>query len=122
MKHTDVPCVNKDCKYLDSDFEQSCSKASDEFDNPGIETCTDYIPDEAMDWQDQIPWEHLREEIEWVFINYPGGTWRGGGEPIYRNRTRTSNPGYSLNGVKMPQPPTDWRQAIARRPDQIRTG
>ncbi len=48
MRNSDVPCCRKDCKYLDSNFEQSCSKASDEFENPGIETCIDYIPDKAF--------------------------------------------------------------------------
>ncbi len=76
-------------------------------------------------WKDKIPWDQLVDEViyvtwdplkEWIawlespikgksdWIRVPSSGFRPGS-------------GYGLGIIKMPQPPDDWRQAIARRPE-----
>ncbi len=44
IKNNDIPCDSTGCVFLNRAFDQNCAKASDEFDNPGIETCPIYSP------------------------------------------------------------------------------
>lgn len=81
------------------------------------------------DWRDDIPWSCLQDDIKWVFWDRKNG-WRGcshfssaGGQDAIPCPQSDQYPfwftwsfTYNLQGVKMPNPPSDWRQAIAKRP------
>ncbi len=76
---------------------------------------------DLRDWRDQIPWECIRDEVEWVAWDNPSG-WRGfNSEPRLSHCPdvwmRGAGVSWELNGIKMPQPPADWREAIAWRPE-----
>ena len=43
QKQAGVPCKNHQCGFLDNKYEQNCS-AGDEWDNPRIMDCENYIP------------------------------------------------------------------------------
>ncbi len=75
------------------------------------------------DWCDEIPWECLRDEIQWV-ARMRKGPWIG----FLRQPHVCENSVFegwigsivcSLNGVKMPEGPTDWRQSLAQRPEDL---
>jgi len=74
---------------------------------------------DLTDWRDHIPWHCLRDEIEWVARDMDGN-WYGYNQ---RPRQRYSAWGvegmgyWKLHGVKMPDGPVDWQEAIAQRPD-----
>jgi len=79
---------------------------------------------DLTDWRDQIPWERLRDEIEYVTMG-KDRTWYGfriipeareevWGVTCYEDKV------FNLSGVKMPEnAPADWREAIAKRPDNL---
>jgi hypothetical protein len=75
------------------------------------------------DWRDDIPWECLKKEIEWVARDQDG-IWHGyPGNPQHIELGHMlghwTNHGKKrdLSGVKMPAGPSDWREAIAQRPE-----
>ncbi len=83
---------------------------------------------DLTDWRDQIPWDQLIDEVIYVTWD-PLKEWIAWLESPIKGKSgwirvpsSSSGSGYGLGIIKMPQPPTDWRQAIARRPDQIHTG
>jgi hypothetical protein len=71
------------------------------------------------DWRDEIPWDCLRDDIQWVARNY-NNEWIGfADKPTHYFLT-----GFwfgasvaNLGGIKMPTGPADWREAIAKRPE-----
>jgi hypothetical protein len=74
------------------------------------------------DWKDEIPWDRLIDEIEWVTWDKIC-KWKGfHSEP--RNPHNSTDAYWhlvkgqvwDLNCVKMPTPPANWREVIARRP------
>jgi hypothetical protein len=70
-------------------------------------------------WRDDIPWECLRNDIQWAARDLDG-TWFGfADKPMRSDITATWFGGRetSLKGVKMPSGPADWREAIAKRPE-----
>jgi hypothetical protein len=74
---------------------------------------------DLTDWRDEIPWECIRDEVNWVYTHYDGGAWRASiEEPCEYNGFRDPANGrcFALGAIKMPTPPADWREAIARRP------
>ncbi len=70
---------------------------------------------DLTDWRDQIPWEHLSDQVKWVFFQ-EGYWYTCTEEPKKINTCYYSGTINILLRVKMPQPPADWREAIARRP------
>lgn len=77
---------------------------------------------DLTDWRDEIPWSHIRDDL--IFVTREDyltqmwyawkcrpenidGTWRG---------SAVGDRGLSLQALKMPSGPVDWRQAIAERP------
>jgi len=79
---------------------------------------------DLTDWRDQIPWECLRIETQCVFRS-PSGTWYGSLSYhfVERHTDSWAVPGsfvvFDLSGVEMPEGPVDWREAIAKRPDNL---
>jgi hypothetical protein len=76
---------------------------------------------DLSDWKDDIPWDCLRPEIKCVARD-KCGQWLGhDGEPIKDGQDgiwcSAGHEIYALDGVKMPQGPADWKEAIARRPE-----
>jgi len=77
---------------------------------------------DLTDWRDHIPWHCLRDEIEWVARDLDGD-WYGYNQ---RPRQRYSawwfeDLGYwRIHGVKMPDGPSCWWEAIAQRPEERR--
>jgi len=72
---------------------------------------------DLTDWRDKIHWECLRGEINWVFWSM--GNWYGTviePEPGMNGWLPYASPCWMLSGIKMPDPPADWREAIAHRP------
>jgi hypothetical protein len=89
----------------------------------GQNVCYDdkYLNLDLSDWKDEIPWDCLRPEIKWVARD-KCGQWLGhDGEPIKDGQDgiwcSAGHEIYALDGVKMPQGPADWKEAIARRPE-----
>jgi len=86
---------------------------------------------DLYDWRDEIPWSCLHDEIEWVIWDKRCGwcgvlNWTGGGADPTPKPQSDSRPiwftwalTYSLEGVKMPKPPANWREAIAQRPKEL---
>ena len=75
---------------------------------------------DLRDWKDEIPWECIREEVNWVYTHYDGGAWRASiEEPCEYNGFRDPANGrcFALGAIKMPPGPADWKEAIARRPE-----
>ena len=77
------------------------------------------IEEYYKDWEDDIPWDCLVDEIKWVARDRSG--WWGyefRPQPDLQNRMwYESEDLYSLKAVKMPKGPDDWEIAIARRPE-----
>jgi len=81
---------------------------------------------DLTDWRDEIPWDYLVPEIKYVARDKDGG-WCGyemrpGKDDVGWYVSKFSyNEGYRqiypLDGVKMPNGPADYEQAIAKRPD-----
>ncbi len=80
---------------------------------------------DPANWQDQIPWDQLVDEVicvtwdplkEW--IGWLGSPTKGKFGWI-RVPSSSSGSGYGLGIIKMPQPPDDWHKAIARRPEKL---
>ncbi len=72
---------------------------------------------DLTDWRDQIPWECIRDEVEWVTWSkdiWMGFTCKPRRDPAIW--AFVDGRCFDLSGHKMPQPPSDWREAIARRP------
>jgi hypothetical protein len=89
----------------------------------GQNVCYDdkYLNLDLSDWKDEIPWDCLRPEIKCVARD-KCGQWLGhDGEPIKDGQDgiwcSAGHEIYALDGVKMPQGPADWKEAIARRPE-----
>ncbi len=85
-----------------------------------LEAVKDY---HKPDWRDQIPWECIVDEVEWVTYDKTYG-WKGHNcspKMLSDDDCFWINPqgrSWVIGGIKnMPQPPADWRQAIARRPE-----
>ncbi len=76
---------------------------------------------DLRDWKDKIPWDRLADEIVVVtWDSYRG--FRGySHEPkrCFKSCFWLCLTGgvWSLDCVKMPQPPDSWKEAIARRPE-----
>lgn len=78
----------------------------------------DLLP--APDWREQIPWDALADWVQWVAYSGDDQIWRAYEyEPVQMERRWGSKRGRSfiLSAVRMPTPPADWREAIARRPE-----
>ena len=75
---------------------------------------------DLTDWRDKIPWDCLVPEIQWVARD-SNGLWMGYkyAPGLYEKYWQDlyGDPVYPLDGVKMPNGPADWKQAIAKRPD-----
>jgi hypothetical protein len=76
---------------------------------------------DLSDWKEKIPWDCLRPEIK-VVARDDDGRWFG--HEIEPNKDAqdgiwcsAGHEIYALDGVKMPQGPADWKEAIARRPE-----
>jgi hypothetical protein len=76
---------------------------------------------DLSDWKEKIPWDCLRPEIK-VVARDKCGQWLG--HEIEPNKDgqdgiwcSAGHEIYALDGVKMPQGPADWKEAIARRPE-----
>jgi len=85
------------------------------------------VPPRTGDWRDQIPWSALRPEVQWIWWSGVRGAWigtpeeplaAGGGYAPYRGYGCASLL-WSLSGVAMPDPPTDWRESKVRRPEGV---
>jgi hypothetical protein len=72
---------------------------------------------DLTDWRDEIPWNCLRDEIQWVARDF-SGEWSGFANKPTRFDETAKWIGWraTLKGVKMPEGPADWREAIAKRP------
>jgi len=82
---------------------------------------SELINPEVLDlpnWRDEIPWDSLIDEIEWVARDETGGWYGYETKPESIHSVWVSNQTCSrLKAVKgMPPGPADWREAIARRP------
>ena len=77
---------------------------------------------DLTDWRDEIPWECIRDEVNWVTWDKHKDWVAWAKEPLDGNHAWTSvsiGKSYFLGGaIKMPTPPADWREAIARRPER----
>jgi hypothetical protein len=69
-------------------------------------------------WQDEIPWECLRDEIKWVAED-PDGIWFG-----YFQKPKLEElgwgsdyPQYDLTCIEMPERSKDWKNSLAKRPE-----
>ena len=74
---------------------------------------------DLTDWRDEIPWECLRDEIQWVARDC-NGDFLGFREKPELGVVAWTEGGwipFTLEGVKMPAGPTSWRDAIAQRPE-----
>ena len=73
---------------------------------------------DLTDWRDEIPWDSLIDEIEWVARDETAGWYGYKTKPEAMYSTWTANERcYGLGAIKvMPPGPADWREAIARRP------
>lgn len=76
---------------------------------------------DLSDWKDEIPWDCLRPEIK-VVARDKCGQWLG--HEIEPNKDAqdgiwcsVGHEIYALDGVNMPKGPSDWKEAIARRPE-----
>lgn len=73
----------------------------------------------APDWREQIPWDALADWVQWVDRD-GDGAWRGHSQkprvPASFNLWTSAVP-VPLGIVRMPEGPTDWREAIAQRPE-----
>jgi hypothetical protein len=71
------------------------------------------------DWRDEIPWNCLRDDIQWVARDLDG-TWFGFADRptacVLTFKWLGGRVG-SLNVIKMPTGPADWCEAIAKRPE-----
>jgi hypothetical protein len=77
---------------------------------------------DLSDWKDEIPWDCLRPEIK-IVARDEDGRWFGhleepelkmdGQNKIWWSTTMN----YPLKAINMPDGPTDWTEAIARRPE-----
>lgn len=72
----------------------------------------------APDWCDQIPWDWFEPWVQWITWDIDG--WyafecepRNAGSSWARVKGR-HNP---LRAIRMPDPPNNWREAIAQRPE-----
>ena len=73
------------------------------------------------DWKREIPWDRLIENIEWVTWDKVC-KWRGwSSEPNNPPKLTDAywhlikGQGWDLSCLEMPNPPSDWKRAIARR-------
>ena len=75
---------------------------------------------DLTDWRDQIPWDRLIDEIEWVARDKMAGWYGYKTKPEAIHSVWVSNQTCSrLEAVKgMPPGPANWREAIARRPEK----
>ena len=75
------------------------------------------------DWKDEVPWSYLQDWIQWIAKDKDGDWWIGyRKKPIQYTKMCTcmwcSDEVYCvLAGVRMPEGPADWREAIAKRPE-----
>lgn len=75
------------------------------------------------DWKDQIPWDCLQDWIQWVAKDKDGDWWVGyRKKPIQYTKMcacmwYTDDVYCVLCGVRMPEGPARWTDAIAQRPD-----
>jgi hypothetical protein len=79
-----------------------------------------YVDLELHDWKDDIPWDCLRPEIKYVTRD-KNGDWFGHiiePKPIDNVwDTYYFYEVFDLSSVIMPEGPSDWKEAIARRPE-----
>ena len=74
---------------------------------------------DLTDWRDEIPWNVLADWVQ-VVVREPSGRWLACEyEPLPKNIHGWVGGGYVLfiDAIKMPEGPADWREAIAKRPE-----
>jgi hypothetical protein len=75
-----------------------------------------YLNLDLSDWKDEIPWDCLRPEIKWVARD-KNGDWFGHIiEPKPIDNVWDTYYFYKVS-VIMPEGPSDWKEAIAGRPE-----
>jgi len=78
---------------------------------------------DLTDWRDLVPWEWLTDKIEWVARDAGSGaplSWFGYECMPERGKASwiaQAGQVFLLRCIKMPDGPVDWREAIAKRPD-----
>lgn len=79
---------------------------------------------DIKDWKEDIPWDCIKDEIEWVtrdkqdFDDWWGWTYEPERDEflsLWKSSSEDED-GRDLEGVKMPKGPENWREAIAQRP------
>jgi len=70
------------------------------------------------DWRSEIPWDVLRDDIEWVAMDVSGAWFAYCAEPeiLGCGAWRPHGIYYAMTTIKMPSPPCDWTETKTRRP------
>lgn len=71
------------------------------------------------DWRDDIPWQCLKEEVQWVAMDDSNHWFGYSKEPTIKDDfwAKTGGVVRDLQGIKMPTPP-DWQNSKTKRPEE----
>lgn len=76
---------------------------------------------DLTDWRDEIPWDHLIDDIEYVAMDRNGNWWGHKYKPESMPLGDTweadgsLDDEWDLSGIKMPIPP-NWKESLVKRP------